>query len=747
MASRRLLLLLFLLLTGVARAALPGSAGPYDLTLATDPAVVPVGAAQVLLSVQAAGKPVEGATVTALVRMPGMEMGEKPETARPVQGQPGVYRARASFPMGGTYQVTVKVSGSQGAAEKVFSLGTGQDTGRQGLPGWILPLAVGLAALGLVTWWLRRRPGSFRLRLDRQVLGGLALILLMLAVSVYAVHRFRRPGSMTPLEAQSMQMEMPAPLGKAPVVLARVERGSLDQVVRYAGQAAAFDEQVVSARTTGVVEWMPWYVGDAVSRGQALARLDSSQLEPRLAASRAAERRAAEGRSVAEGERRQQQAELEKARAESRAAQAAAEAAASRVRDARAEVQAASAGGDYRSAYLARSEALAREGALSEEELQRDRSEAADAEARLRTARARLDEAQAQARQAEAEVAAAKASLEAALAASATSSRRVAAAEAGHEEARAQSAEAAAERGYADLSANLDGVVTERLVSPGTLVQPGQVLLQVARVDPIRLQASVAEADLAKVAPGARVRVAPAGGGTVEGRITAVRPAVDPGSRQGLVEAVLPNPDHRFLPGAYVAMEIAVGHADGALLVPSEALVSAAEPAEGSVPTRSRTWVWIARKEGSGYSAFRVQVQAGPSDGRLTALTSGLAEGDLVIASGYQDLHDGDPVMDSAPSRPAPAASQAKLQTATVKVSSEGFTPARLELKAGVPARLTFLRVDENNCGTEVLFPSLGIRKALPLNQPVVVEFTPRSGQSLDFTCGMGMLKGRVVVR
>ena len=49
--------------------------------------------------------------------LPGMQMGERPETASPVAGQSGVYRARASFPMGGAYQVTVTVSGPHGTAK------------------------------------------------------------------------------------------------------------------------------------------------------------------------------------------------------------------------------------------------------------------------------------------------------------------------------------------------------------------------------------------------------------------------------------------------------------------------------------------------------------------------------------------------------------------------------------------------------------------------------------------------------
>jgi plastocyanin domain-containing protein len=68
-----------------------------------------------------------------------------------------------------------------------------------------------------------------------------------------------------------------------------------------------------------------------------------------------------------------------------------------------------------------------------------------------------------------------------------------------------------------------------------------------------------------------------------------------------------------------------------------------------------------------------------------------------------------------------------------------------LTLRAGVPARLTFVRTTDKTCATEVVFPSLNLKRALPLNQAVVVEVTPSKGE-LTFTCGMNMLRGTIVV-
>ena len=82
-----------------------------------------------------------------------------------------------------------------------------------------------------------------------------------------------------------------------------------------------------------------------------------------------------------------------------------------------------------------------------------------------------------------------------------------------------------------------------------------------------------------------------------------------------------------------------------------------------------------------------------------------------------------------------------------VNVSMVGFDPASIEAKAGQPLKLAFFRPNAANCGREVVFPDLGIRKELPPGQTVVVDITPPKSGSLGFECGMKMLKGQLIVR
>jgi hypothetical protein len=87
------------------------------------------------------------------------------------------------------------------------------------------------------------------------------------------------------------------------------------------------------------------------------------------------------------------------------------------------------------------------------------------------------------------------------------------------------------------------------------------------------------------------------------------------------------------------------------------------------------------------------------------------------------------------------------VQSAKIVVTERGFEPAKVTLRAGAPARLTFIRTTDNTCGTEVVLPSLNIKRALPLNKPVDIDFTPAKSGELAFACGMNMLRGTIVVQ
>ena len=81
-----------------------------------------------------------------------------------------------------------------------------------------------------------------------------------------------------------------------------------------------------------------------------------------------------------------------------------------------------------------------------------------------------------------------------------------------------------------------------------------------------------------------------------------------------------------------------------------------------------------------------------------------------------------------------------------VNVSSKGFSPARITLSAGKTTRLAFRREDAQSCANSIVFPELGIRRALPLSQTVVIEIPASSPGELHFSCGMNMYRGALLI-
>jgi plastocyanin domain-containing protein len=86
-------------------------------------------------------------------------------------------------------------------------------------------------------------------------------------------------------------------------------------------------------------------------------------------------------------------------------------------------------------------------------------------------------------------------------------------------------------------------------------------------------------------------------------------------------------------------------------------------------------------------------------------------------------------------------------QPLKITVSKNGFEPKSIGVKKGEAVKLAFIRTDAENCGEEIVFPKQNIKKPLPLNETVPVEFTPSESGEIAFTCGMDMLRGKILVQ
>lgn len=76
-----------------------------------------------------------------------------------------------------------------------------------------------------------------------------------------------------------------------------------------------------------------------------------------------------------------------------------------------------------------------------------------------------------------------------------------------------------------------------------------------------------------------------------------------------------------------------------------------------------------------------------------------------------------------------------------------GYSPDVIEVEAGKPVQLSFYRDEEASCSEEILFPDFQIRRELPAFQTTLIELLPQQPGRYEFTCGMGMLRGNLVVK
>lgn len=75
-----------------------------------------------------------------------------------------------------------------------------------------------------------------------------------------------------------------------------------------------------------------------------------------------------------------------------------------------------------------------------------------------------------------------------------------------------------------------------------------------------------------------------------------------------------------------------------------------------------------------------------------------------------------------------------------------GYDPDVIVVKQGKPVRLNFLRQGTDDCSERVIFSEFNKSAMLTPYQTVPIEFIPDKKGEFEFTCGMGMLRGKLIV-
>lgn len=193
-------------------------------------------------------------------------------------------------------------------------------------------------------------------------------------------------------------------------------------------------------------------------------------------------------------------------------------------------------------------------------------------------------------------------------------------------QAEAAVAQARSAEGYTRIRAPFDGVVTAKLVDPGTMAAPGVPLLVVEDTRRFRLEVTVDESKIADVRPGESVPVSldALGDAELQAKVVQIVPAADPGSRSFLVKLDLPS-DPRLRSGLFGRAVFAHGTRQ-AVVLPKSSIIS-----RGQLQA-----VYVV---GGNKIADLRYVTLGRTAGQTVEVLSGLQPGERVVAApGDRDL-------------------------------------------------------------------------------------------------------------
>jgi RND family efflux transporter MFP subunit len=191
------------------------------------------------------------------------------------------------------------------------------------------------------------------------------------------------------------------------------------------------------------------------------------------------------------------------------------------------------------------------------------------------------------------------------------------------------------------------GVVSERPVSAGDIVQPGTPLFTVVDPSSMRLEASVPAEQLSSIRVGVPVVFTVSGypGREFVGHIVRVNPTADPTTRQVRIYVSIPNAGRTLVGGLFATGRMSTATRTG-LVVPTTAV-----DVRGTAPSVVRV---------KGGKAEKVQIQVGVTDkaSETVEVLSGLQAGDTLLLGAAQGITPGTPVKISAPpgGTPAPVA-------------------------------------------------------------------------------------------
>ncbi len=182
-----------------------------------------------------------------------------------------------------------------------------------------------------------------------------------------------------------------------------------------------------------------------------------------------------------------------------------------------------------------------------------------------------------------------------------------------------------------------------RLINLGQILNEGEAIVSLQSLDPIFINFSLPQQQLVQAQPGLTVQVTTDAlpGRTIEGKITAINPAVDIATRNLRVQATVANPQKRLRPGMFVNVAVVLPVQDKVLAIPATAVLYA--------PYGDSVFVVEEKKREQNSPPGKVVrqqfVRLGKKRGDFIAVSSGLNDGETIISTGVFKLRNGQAVV------------------------------------------------------------------------------------------------------
>jgi RND family efflux transporter MFP subunit len=192
------------------------------------------------------------------------------------------------------------------------------------------------------------------------------------------------------------------------------------------------------------------------------------------------------------------------------------------------------------------------------------------------------------------------------------------------------------QKAYQQVVAPFDGIVTQRNIDVGSLVQAdatsGTFMFALTQSDVMRIRLYVPQDAAIGVMPGvaAVVRVPEIPDHSFPGKVARIANALDPATRTLMTEIDVPNPDGELSPGTYCAVELKIPRRTPSLIVPAGAIVF----------DRDGLHVLVV-ENGVAHSRKITEIR---DLGTEVEISDGVKQGDQVVLTPPVDLEDGSKV-------------------------------------------------------------------------------------------------------